>query len=179
MGDMILDGGNVKFKWGNDCLKVRPLSDADLYVNREPLEHVDKTLFRFLDECYIDDFLNKGELWLSNFEGCGSIKDDNRRDRHEGFGTLCATDGRFTIEMCVRLGMNPLMLCCANNLNAYTRHKTCLRIFNPTGLRDAITEALVRKGRKVRQVLQGACEYGNRMIYKQVPPGNVAFDGML
>lgn len=179
MGNIILKDANVKFKCVDDCIKIKPLNEADLYVNREPLQDVNKTLFRFMDERYVDDFLNSGNLRLSNFEGCRKLHDDKRRDRHEGFGTLCATDGKFTIQMCIRLGMNPLMLCCANDLKAYAKHKTALRIFNPTGLRDAITVALKQKGRKVRQILQGDCEYRHRMIYKHVMSNDPMFNDML
>ena len=179
MGDIILNESGVLYKWGTDCLKIRPLREEDLYISSEPLEHIDGPLFRFLEECYVDGFLNEGRLRLSNFEACKDIEDANRRDRHEGFGTLYATDGRSTVAMSVRLGMNPLMLCCAKDINSYSRHSTGLRIFDPTGLRDAITKALLQKGRKIRQIMQGNCEYANRMIYKRVSPDNPAFNAIL
>lgn len=179
MGDMMLAGGDVKFKWGDDCLKIYPLSEFDLYVDSKPLADINKTLFRFMDECHVDKFFSEGVLRLSNFECCGTLTDDMRRDRHEGFATLGASDGQFTIEMCVRMGMNPLMLCSTGDMNSYSGHEAGIRIFDPTGLRDAITDALKAKGRKIHQVLQGDCLYQNRMIFKKFKPGEYEFVSML
>ena len=58
MGDMMLAGGDVKFKWGDDCLKIYPLSEFDLYVDSKPLADINKTLFRFMDECHVDKFFD-------------------------------------------------------------------------------------------------------------------------
>ena len=179
MGDIILAGGDVRFKWGDDCLKICPRTESDLYTDSEPLADINKTLFRFMDECYVDKFFSEGVLRLSNFEGCRSLKDDKRRDCHEGFATLSASDGNFTIEMCVRMGMNPLMLCSTGDMCSYSGHKTGIRIFDPTGLRDAITDALKAKGRKIHQVLQGDCLYQNRMVFKKFSPGEYEFEAML
>lgn len=42
MGDIILAGGDVRFKWGSDCLKIYPLTESDLYADSEPLADINK-----------------------------------------------------------------------------------------------------------------------------------------
>lgn len=75
--------------------------------------------------------------------------------------------------------MNPLMLCSTRDLYSYSQYKTGIKIFDPTGLREAITEALIGMGRQIHQVLQGECLYKNRMIYKKFNPGEYEFETML
>ena len=179
MGDIILSGGNLKFKVDECCIKISPQNEEDLYTDIGLLANIDKPLFRFMEECYVDKFFNEGVLRLSNFEGCRSLKDDKRCDSHEGFATLSATDGNFTIEMCIRMGMNPLMLCSTRDLHSYSQCNTGIKIFDPTGLRDAITKALIGAGRKIHQVLQGQCIYKDRMIFKRFHPGEYEFEAML
>ena len=179
MGDIILSGGDLKFKVDEYCIKIYPQNEAELYTDIGLLADLDKPLFRFMEECYVDKFFNEGVLRLSNFEGCRLLRDDKRRDYHEGFATLSASDGSFTIEMRIRMGMNPLMLCSTRDLYSYSQYKTGIKIFNPTGLRDAITEALIGTGRKIHQVLQGPCLYKDRMIFKKFHPGECEFEAML
>jgi hypothetical protein len=179
MGDLILQNGSLKYKWGEKSLKISPLCENDLYIGEKRYENINKPLYRFMDEAYVDKFFSDGVLRLSNFEACRKLKDPVRNDHHEGFGTFSITDGRYSIEMCMHLGMNPLMLCTSTDQDAYPSHKCYLKIHDPNGLRDAITRGLERKGRVVRQFFQGKCMYGDRLIYRHIEPGNEAFENML
>ncbi len=178
MGDLNLASGLVRYGWSDKGLKIRPVHD-DLCLSGFQVPRVlPVTWYRNLPEQYVDEFLSQGRLRLSSFEVCADSEDSIRRDVSEGVCGISVTDGRSTVEIFLRVGLNPLLLCFSESLESYHKYNSYLKVNDPQGLGEAITSALMAKGFKLREVACGRCEYNDRLIIQQIPTGMLAYENM-
>lgn len=179
MANLNLNSGLIRSKWTAGGVVVAPPQINAIVYTPPDFRDISAPIYRNLEECYIDKFLETGLLRLCNFESCANLEDLNRKDEHEGFGTISVSDGVTTIEMCLSVGMNPLMLCCTEDTSSYRACNSYIKINDPEGLCNAITDALVRKGRQVNGVVCAPCSYSERLIIHDVPAGLKAYDNIL
>lgn len=149
-------------------------NNAKLFVDKTTtISSLPPQLIRILEQQYIDDFLDNGNLLLSSYNQCKKLEDPLRKDESEGQAKLICKSGEYTIEIAGGIGNNPFLLCCSNFLSTPDeledeKGKRLLPkgiiIDDPYGLIDQIIHALNDKGIHISQVLFGQCKYSDRII---------------
>lgn len=135
------------------------------------------TVYRFMDECYIDKFLETGELQISTFARCGRLEDRMRRDGKEGQSVIVGEYGDKRMEAHMGTGDDVFLLSTSlrveytNNLG--TVSDTALEIFDVGGFVDACTKAILEKGYHVLNVHIGPCYYSEKKIFGVAPDGEI------
>ncbi len=128
-------------------------------------------LFRFMDENYIDEFLEIGTLFISSYKRCHNLENQNRKDKSEGKVSVVGTDGKNTLEIVIGVPDNSFLLCTSlSENNVFPNgevYSACLEIVNLDGFIESITDALIKNGYQVDRLLYGACNYGQRLIINQ------------
>lgn len=136
------------------------------------LKHMDPTVFRFVDDCHIKQYLLHGELRLTSIARLRQVEDKNRFDVNEGNLSMTFCSKQFPpIAMTSDPDEPDYVLCTSLSPYAYNtkRYVSCLRIFDVEGLTRAVTDALERSGYEVRGVCIGPCTYAGRDDLCNVP----------
>jgi len=135
-----------------------------------PIQSHPTPVFRYMDEKYVDDFLQNGSLRLSSFKAFSKHSDEKFRDMDEGTNTLCATGDNSTIYTLSKHGGACLILSTSylgpwSDIPTY-KNRSCFEIVNPWGFATAIADTLPDC---VVSVL-GTCSYvPSRTITKHIP----------
>ena len=134
------------------------------------------TVFRFMDECYIDKFLATGELLISTFAHCKKLEDSTRRDGKEGQSVIVGQYGDMRMEAHLGTGDNVFLLC-TSLTSEYIKDSgatsTAMEIFDVSKFMDACTKAILERGYHVLNVLIGPCFYSEKKIYGLTPQGEI------
>jgi hypothetical protein len=69
------------------------------------------TVYRYLDECWIDDFFAHGRLLLTTYERCRTHEHSVRRDEGEGKGQFYISHGDYGLAGMQTAGKRSYMLC--------------------------------------------------------------------
>lgn len=127
-------------------------------------------LYRFLEEKWVDKFLEEGELMLSTFKRCTKLPGP-RKDELELFNTVAIIDGDRTMEVCNRGRLENFVLCGSMSPDAWhdPRQDTFLKIEDLNGLIIEILKAMRRQDIPVLSVLQGPCIYTGGSIVRHYP----------
>lgn len=137
--------------------RVVPMHDEGVIRDVAPL------VWRFLEDSYITDFLEKGELRLSTFGRCKSVI-SARTDGREGLAEWYDTDRKRIATCCV--GSNAFMLC--SSLSPFAANpkkcKHALFILNLDGLIEEVTKGIREKGYDISAVVKGPCSYSSRQF---------------
>lgn len=127
------------------------------------------TVYRFMEEQYIDEFLETGTLQLSSFRRFGKLEDPLRKDGREGDSIIVGEKGSMRLETHMRMGSEALLLC-----TSLTSHyvdaegqkcKCALEIFDVGGFVDACSKAILAKEYHIKNVQIGPCFYSEKKIY--------------
>lgn len=129
------------------------------------------TVCRFMNEEYVDAFMNDGILMISTFNRCKLLEDSVRKDGNEGWGTISAVAGSMTIKTTLKVG-NPFMLCTSLS-NKYGDSKCYLEIFRLPELVNAIGEQLYKQGYWVIDIFEGPCVYTDRQVFGTLRNTNI------
>ena len=135
------------------------------------------TVYRFMEECYIDEFLTNGELQISTFAHCKRLEDATRRDGKEGQSVIVGEYGEKRMEAHIGTGDNAFLLCTSLK-SEYTNElgitsSTALEIFNVSGFVDACTKSILEMGYHVLNVQIGPCYYSEKKIFGLTHDGEI------
>ena len=127
------------------------------------------TVYRFMDEYYIDEFLTKGELQISTFTHCKRLEDMTRRDSNEGQSVIVGEYGDKRMEAHMGTGDNVFLLCTSLK-SEYTNelgiaNNAALEIFNVSNFVNACTKSILEMGYHVLNVQIGPCYYSEKKIF--------------
>ena len=135
------------------------------YVNIPPY------LYRYENQTYIDEFFEKGDLYLSSFKQYKAYNDNELGDKSEGrtmnFGH---SENDKTIGTMTTVGFNDYCFCTSTILDKGLakrfKRDSAFRIKDPINFILEINRSLTR----VREVLYGNCIYLTRkIIQKRIP----------
>lgn len=151
------------------------LLDLDLQDIVEPMsdEGIERicvsSLYRFVPEQYIDDFVRKGRIWLSTFDRCQRLEDENRTDGNEGRVEFYHDAKKIAHA---HVGKNGYLLCASTTpfASGSKPNQRCVYIQDLPGLANAITKALRDKKIKVSAVIQGPCIYTDHRVHLDYDP---------
>lgn len=128
-------------------------------------------LFRYIEQTYIDEFFDTGQLRLGAFAAFAKHEDEQRLDAEEGWGTLsiAGKTGRGMLQMTVGIGREWHVLSCSlresPDLMRAFRVDGYFRINKSTGFLHAIADALP----DARDGFEGRCVYqGRRFIAREL-----------
>lgn len=128
------------------------------------IKHCMPVLYRFIEERYIDEFLNDGKLMISTIRRCRAMENSERADKHESEYHYVFVDGEEKCALDARVADNAFVLCtsltqCAMHKN---EHLQCLELHNVELLVDEITSQLRGAGYDVCEVMAGPCNYAEK-----------------
>lgn len=129
-------------------------------------------VYRFMEEQYIDDFLATGTLQISTFNHCRRLEDATRKDGKEGMSKVVGEHNGMRMETQMMTGDDVFLLCTSLaskyiDSNGIAR-QTALEIIDLGGLVDACTNAILKQGYHVINVLMGPCFYSEKQIYGEL-----------
>ena len=118
-------------------------------------------LYRFMEERYIDEFLNEGKLQISTMPFCRKYEDAQRSDCSEAYYGYVFCDGEESWSLTARVAENAFVLCssltqCAFHEPSITH---CLEIREADQLAREIADKLKEAGYDVCEMLAGPCNY--------------------
>ena len=129
-------------------------------------------MYRFIEEQYIDKFLEKGILQISTFKHCKRLEDPIRKDRKEGQSVIVGVRGAIKMETQMMTGDNAFILCCSLASEYKNDHgvinKVALEIANLERFVDECTKAITAKGYQVLNVQIGPCFYSEKEIHGEL-----------
>ena len=129
-------------------------------------------LYRFIEEKYIDSFMETGVLKLTTFDKCKKLEDENRKDDKEGRSDLYGYDGQYKFQIGFGVGSDVIMLCtslCSDYQDSNGKiYKKYIEIFDIQGLLFSITEQLKKDGYSIISILFGPCFYSKKEFHKEV-----------
>lgn len=151
------------------------LIDHDLQDIVEPMsdEGIERicvsSLYRFIPEQYIDDFVRRGRIWLSTFDRCQRLEDENRTDGNEGRVEFYHDTQKIAHA---HVGKNGYLLCASTTpfASGSKPNQRCIYIQDLPGLVNAVNKALRGKKIKVSAVLQGPCIYTDHRVHLDYDP---------
>ncbi|MBR3408686.1 MAG: hypothetical protein IKG86_07580 [Paludibacteraceae bacterium] len=130
------------------------------------------TVYRFIEEQYVDAYLETGTLQLTTFKRCGKLEDPLRKDGMEGECTIVGVSEGMTMETHMRMGDEALMLCtslAAQYVDKNGEKCNCaLEIFDVGGFVNACSKAIIAKGYHIKNVQIGPCFYSKKTIYGEL-----------
>lgn len=135
-------------------------------------------VYRFIEDCYINDFLTTGTLQISTFKHCRQLEDTTRQDTKEGQSMIIGEYGGMHMETQMMMGDDVFLLC--TSLASKYRdadgivNETALEIYDLGGFVDACTKAIIDKGYHVLNVLIGPCFYSAKQIYGDLLEGETS-----
>lgn len=126
-------------------------------------------VFRFMEECYIDQFLESGTIQISTFKHCSRLEDSTRLDKKEGRSTILGVKGTYTMKSEMKMGDDVFILCTSLSSRYIkpdgSNSNTALEIYNLGGFVDACYEALKQSGYHILNVTLGPCFYSEKTVY--------------
>ena len=129
-------------------------------------------VYRFIEEQYIDAFLETGMLQLTTFRRCGKLEDPFRKDGREGVSTIVGVRDGMTMETFMRMGDEALILCTSLASQYVDKNgekcKCALEIFDVGGFIDACSKAILTKEYHIKNVQIGPCFYSEKKIYGEL-----------
>lgn len=134
-------------------------------------------LYRFMEEIYIDDFLQNGTLLLTTYNRCQRLEDPNRADISEGRNLLIGESGGLKCDLDMGTGDNVLMLCTSlsknNHLPSGEPYKSCIEILDVNYFVQSITASLLEEKVPVKAVIKGPCIYSGKTIQRTISCGDI------
>lgn len=129
-------------------------------------------VYRFIEEQYIDEFLETGILQLSTFRRCGKLEDPMRKDGREGESIIVGVRDAMRMETHMRTGDEALLLCTSLASHYVDKNgekcRCALEIFDVGGLVDACSEAIIANGYHIKNVQIGPCFYSEKKIFGEL-----------
>ena len=118
-----------------------------------------RTLYRYLEEKYIESFFSDGKLFLTTYQRCRSHENEVRKDEDEGKYDLHFQGSQQSMFLKRRSGDNSHMLCTSFSLNTklFTHFKvdSCFRIDDPGGFILAVAKCIPT----VKNIHSGSVQY--------------------
>jgi hypothetical protein len=128
-------------------------------------------LYRYENKKFIDDFFERGELYISSFDNYRKYKDNELGDKSEGATfNVGNTENNMSIQTYTISGFNEYTFCTStvlhkNLLEKFSR-ESVFRIKDPINFILEVTRSLTR----VVEVYHGNCIYlDNKIITKKIP----------
>lgn len=143
------------------CGSMRPNYPGDIKNSKLEMRQCVPVLYRFIEERYIDEFINEGKLMISTIPRCRNLENSKRNDKYEAVYGYNFIDEEGAHSLDAIVGENAFVLCtsltqCAEHEKGYT---WCLELHNVGKLVDEITNQLRQIGYDVCEVLSGPCNY--------------------
>ena len=139
---------------------------------KERIQYFRPEIYRFMDEKFIDEFLQEGKLRLTSLKKMQTLENP-RVDTHEG----CFSQEIENCKMSVRIALqsNPIesayILC--SSLSPYAsnpqRFPYCLKITNIEAFVNAVACSFEGCGYSVESIMNGPCNYAGRIEQFSVP----------
>ena len=143
------------------CGSMRPNYPDDTKNSKLQMQQCVPVLYRFIEERYIDEFINEGKLMISTMPRCRHLEDSKRNDKYEGVYGYDFIDEEGVHPLDAIVGENVFVLC--TSLTPCAEHKKddtlCLELHNVGKLVNEITNQLRQMGYAVCEVLSGPCNY--------------------
>jgi len=145
----------------------------------KPITIADKQpiVYRFIEEKYIKDFFDNGNLMISTYSRCKQLESSNRRDEKEGSNTLNGTEDDLKVEMDVEVGEDALILCTSLSKNHVmpdgSKYDACIEIVDINRFVEAITNKLIIDRHPVAAALKGPCTYAERIIERELDGNSI------
>lgn len=137
----------------------------------KPLNIKLPSIYRYMDEEFIDLFFEKGILRISSFDKFRKYPDEIRGDKSEGGGMINATNDnkKFNFNLVTTVGENGYMLSTSliDSQNIKNEFKTSgvFKIKDPVNFAIAISNSILGND----QIFVGFCNYqDNRIIEKEI-----------
>jgi hypothetical protein len=129
-------------------------------------EHEGKTLYRYMDKCYVEKFFQQGALQLGSFLHFAELEDESRRDDSEGFKEILVQGKVGGVFREYRSGLTSLVLCTSMDGNKWASKwgDAAIQINDPTRFGIAVTDAI----KECIEGAEGPCIYaeGSRIGLK-------------
>lgn len=151
-----------------DRVNIRPLPNEVSIYFQSRWNIVTPSVYRYEDQCWIDEFFKSGKLRLSTFAKFATYPDENRGDSLEG-KSFCygeTTDNK-SVVIIQQQGINAVVLCCSHSLNHNLKNNfkrdSAFEITNTVAFCNEIGRQLVG----FRQGIEGSCIYRKSRIVKR------------
>lgn len=128
-------------------------------------------IIRYLDEQYVRDFFNHGDLMLSSFTHLKKLEDEIRKDGDEG---MVLHTGQY-MRVIGDISNRYLVLCTSLSISEKARceKKAGVLFLDVNSLCGYVRLSLIQAGFKVRNVYCGPCNYFGRDVSKLRNPKGV------
>lgn len=141
--------------------ELRPAYSKDELEGALHVHHAHPVLYRFMEEKYVDEFLETGRLMISTIRRCGALEDQRRVDMNEStysyeFKWLDCSE---IVE--ARVGDNAFVLCCSLTQAAIhsSQNTCCLELHHWDDLAVEIGEQLRVQHFQIGEIFAGPCNY--------------------
>ena len=154
--------------------ELRPSYTARQLAEPLGISHACPVLYRFMEDEYIDAFLESGRIQVSTIPHCRKIEDVRRRDPMESvYGYDFEWNDRVT-PVNVLVGENAFVLCCSLTQRAIhdKAHANCLELHDWHKLVAEVGEQLRIKGFPIGKIFAGPCNYAEKRRSINMRPNN-------
>ena len=144
--------------------ELRPSYTAQQLAGPLSISHACPVLYRFMEDKYIDDFLENGRIQVSTIPHCRRIEDARRRDPMESvYGYDFEWRDRVT-PVTALVGENAFVLCCSLTQCAIhdKAHVNCLELHDWHKLVAEVGEQLRIMGYPIGEIFAGPCNYAQK-----------------
>ena len=164
------------------CLsgELRPrYTDSDR--NELFVAHIPPILYRFIEERYIDEFLDTGRLQISTIPKCRKLENENRRDPTESVYGYVFLDENGSHQLQAKVGENAFVLCASLSQAAYHKKeiKACLELRCIDQLAIEIASQLKLAGFDICEILSGPCIYAQKMRLIDLRGSGESFNSLI
>ena len=154
--------------------KLRPSYTARQLAEPLGISHACPVLYRFIEDEYIDDFLERGRIQISTIPHCRKIEDGRRRDtRESAYEYNLEWSDRVTLVNTL-VGENAFVFCCSLTQCALhdKAHTSCLELHNWHELALEVGGQLRNMGYPIGKIFAGPCNYAQKRRRIDMRPNN-------
>ena len=141
--------------------ELRPAYSKEELEGALPVHHAHPVLYRFLEEKYVDEFLESGRLMISTIRRCRELEDQRRMDKNESTYSYELKWLDKSDILSARVGDNAFVLCCSLTQAAiHSRSKSfCIELHHWNDLAVEIGKQLRAQGFTIGEIFAGPCNY--------------------
>ena len=154
--------------------ELRPLYSVQQLTGALSISHACPVLYRFMEERYIDDFLERGRLMISTIPHCRRLEDERRGDKTEATYGYDLEWGDCTTLVNTQVGENAFVFCCSLTQCAIhdKTHTSCLELHNWHELASEVGGQLRNMGYPIGEIFAGPCNYAQKRRRIDMRPKN-------
>ena len=141
--------------------ELRPAYSKEELEGALHVHHAYPVLYRFMEEKYVNEFLETGRLMISTIRHCRALEDQRRNDKNESAYSYELTWMDCSEIVDARVGDNAFVLCCSLTQTAIhnSQNHSCLELHHWNDLVIEIGGQLRAQGFSIGEIFAGPCNY--------------------